>query len=407
MIVYEGVAFGCGIACGRLVPFPASTDIATDSESLIGPDPILAYCPELPPLDRLVGFIADSRVVGILLPELSPFSHHAWALSYHAKPAIVIKNFPQGHLNTFVCVDFSRHVALIPENAAEKDELSIVFACRATKGLVEPLVASDNATTRGGRRIALLSQIQDVNDVALALDQGANGVGEIKTELTANRFPTSKSHDRAVSQICLQIRSLTSWSPIPVRFFDFTNDKVEKDGQGPLGYRGVRLLEITPSLFDRFIALLEGLRPADIVIVLPMVSHMAEIERFRQRLPTPDFSLGVQIETPAAALMIREILSITSYLVIGLNDLTQYTVAWDRNVSNSERLSSTLLHPAVARLIGNICSEANAARAHISLALDLYPTSSLVDQIIEIGVPALTVSPRLISLWRSYINAAN
>jgi phosphoenolpyruvate-protein kinase (PTS system EI component) len=395
MISYTGISFGYGIACCRVVEYPPDLNAKE----------VLVFCAAMPSLGDLETISTNSNVCGVLLPPLSPISHHAWLLSYYAKPAISVDGPINSYLEMTVCADFDRQQVFIPENPAE---LLMLYTESRREAEARALNRVDHLPGRHNGKLRLLTQLHTSKDVAIALNEGADGVGEIKAELMLSDEYLANSHPKSLSAIYRQIRLLTEWKPIPIRFFDFTDDKrpaeiLSLQTPNVLGYRGVRLLETSPQIVDQFLRLLEGLDPADLVVVLPMVSSATEVARFRRSLPTQSLKVGVQVETPAAALSMRELLGESDHFVIGLNDLTQYTTAWDRNIASDERTPCNSIQPAVARLISQVCVAAQEANAHVSLALDLYPSPQIVRQLFLLQVPALTVSPRVISRWNHYL----
>ncbi|WP_224372343.1 putative PEP-binding protein [Hyalangium versicolor] len=263
------------------------------------------------------------------------------------------------------------------------------------------------AVSRSGVEVQVLAQILYKEDVLVALDSGADGVGEIKAELLVD----TESKSGSAAELVHTIRTKTPWKEIPIRLFDFDREKPDPTRgrslhDGPMGVRGVRLLEMEESLMGRFLDLLEGVECEGIVIVLPMVTRPIEVVRFRERLMRRRLSVGVLVETPAAAVNIEKFLSVSRYFEIGVNDLTQFTMAWDRAVAHPDLLPVDRLADPVEQLVTRVATSVARVGGFASLAVDLAPSAELAQQVIRTGVSAIAVPPRSIPLWKERIRLA-
>lgn len=399
MFKYSGFAIGRGACLATLVRVSRNgTSQHFEAPAITGA--VIACFDEMPVVDNLVHVLRIPNVFGVFLPALSPLSHHAWALSYYAKSGLATGSLfvDVFMLPVQVYVDFDCGFVLVPERPAE---------CLAEYEYLHRQTMEDSAgqgeLLSVTRLPSLLAQIHDAADVSIAIAARADGIGEVKSELLQRDRLAGQTLE--TESIVNSVQSTTKWSPIPLRFYDFTEEKGmghnrERDPHGPLGYRGVRLLEREPSLLDDFVQSLGTVDRSALIVVLPMVSAAAEVAVIGERLSAHGLKVGAQIETPAAALAIKQILKFTDYIVLGLNDLTQYTVGWTRDVEHPDRTPSRSLHPGVARLIAEVSREASRIGCHVSLALDLFPSLPLSKDILATRVPSLTVSPRLISTWR-------
>lgn len=401
---YFGKSLGKGIVHGKIVLEqyviePTTTQpLALDAQNLL-----IAFL-KLPDLATFLKSIKIPGATGFIIPECSPYSHLAWAISYFNAPTIMYDANALEGWNKTVYLDLDRSAILIPESLAEEQFLERKEATHFATARSILSRAPLPATTKSGFHIEVLAQIQSIDDVTLARDNGADGVGEIKSEILVR----SETFQDAIYPIVQSIRSLTQWQSIPLRFFDFASDKLPLESssiapQGALGYRGIRRLEIDPSLMDKFLEELDGINLDDIVVVLPMVTLPVEVEQFRKRLGNYLPRLGVEIETPAAALSIDSLLELSNYFVIGTNDLTQFTMAWDRTIPHQDRLPPNRLSDPVAQFVRKITAAARKKQAFSSLALDLWPSEDLLQQILDLEVKAITVSPRLVPMWKERV----
>ncbi len=190
--------------------------------------------------------------------------------------------------------------------------------------------------------------------------------------------------------------------PLLLRFFDFelysSNQHIQYP-PGYMGYRGVRLLEIDDNLLRKFTQLLDALNVDNVITILPMITSPSEVTTFKRKLNKRWSKIGITIETPAAALMINELLQVVDFIEIGLNDLTQYTMAWDRDFANDDRLPNDRIAEPVARLIKSVIQECNKRNTEYTLGIDLKPSAALADQLLNIGVKSISCSETLAKFW--------
>lgn len=404
MIRHKGVAFGNGCVHGTLVEAsilerqPSATDRAAQ---------IIVAFERIPSVKSFAANAKTPGVVGILLPEISGYSHLAWAVGFLGVPTICLDTslLPKTHANVFVNLEDG--TVSIAESDQELRALKENEAVGQVKWEQIRERARPAAKTSTGVLVDLLAEIQSPNDIAFALTSGADGVGVIKTELM---FDSEGTGTLSALQIVKAIKANTCWGPIPIRFFDFTPDKTFGDmselcPMNSLGYRGIRLLEVDNSLADRFLMAVDGIEMNDVIVILPMVCLPNEVARFREIIGKAVPNVGVTVETPAAALMVRELAQVSDYIEIGINDLTQYTMAWDRNTPNSERLPHGQLVEPVARLVAHVLGEAAKAGTPSCLGIDLPPNQRLAAQLVQIGARALSVSPALIPRWKEAIRS--
>lgn len=390
MIRMVGTAIGRGVGAGRIAR-------ARVGQSMVGEEPVVVIYDELPRLETLVKTLQRGGVNGLILPPCSAYSHLGWALSYYDLPTLVFKSLPAVTDGVKVWVDCIRGCLWIPENDVERVELE--------RFSLETLAPTEYGRD-GGAKCKVMAQIQSPEDVLLARDLGADGVGEIKAELLESRVDGTSALERIVSMI----RKETDWETIPVRFFDFDAEKLRKGlgvrgADGTLQKRGVRIIEEEAWLARYFMRVVEEVGARGIVVVLPMVTVKDEVAGFRD-LAGEATRIGIQVETPAAAIMIEEFLEVVDYVEIGINDLTQYTMAWDRRIPHSRYLPERRLADAVARLVRNVTRDVSARNAFSTVALDLLPTSELAAQLADCGVNCVTVSPRRIATWRACLDSA-
>jgi phosphotransferase system enzyme I (PtsI) len=136
-----------------------------------------------------------------------------------------------------------------------------------------------------------------------------------------------------------------------------------------------------------------------------MVTSASEVRRIRRKLGSRYNHIGITAETPAAALRIEELLEVAEFVEIGLNDMTQYTMAWDRDIPNEERLPSDRIVEPVADLVASVAKACAAGGVPYTLGIDLRPTESLAAQVISLGIESISCAPSLVKPWKHAIAA--
>jgi multiphosphoryl transfer protein len=402
---FKGTSLSIGFGHGILIDEP--TELSGGSLSEDANSRELVICTRIPTVDTFIRMVSTGSAAGFIIPECSPYSHLAWAISYFDAHSIILEA-PDLPREATAFVDFDEGTLLLPENIRETELLKSAEDRRQQQHSHIQMRASLPAVTKSGIRVAVMAQIQTPDDVALAKLNGADGVGETKSELILDR---SGAVSLNAHSIIRTIEAKTDWRPIPLRFFDFASDKVVRGvqlikAQTTLGYRGIRLLELDQSIIDSFLTMVENVDMTNVVTILPMVCLPSEVTRFRQLVGSRLSRIGVTLETPAAALLAEDFLDVVDYVEIGINDLTQFTMAWDRNIASPERLPTEKLGAPVAELISRVVNAASERHAFATLGIDLRPTSTLVDQLLTLGVRSVTVSPRLVPFWKELIRTS-
>jgi phosphotransferase system enzyme I (PtsI) len=267
--------------------------------------------------------------------------------------------------------------------------------------------ARQPACTLDGTQVAVLANVGGREDVAVAAENGADGVGLYRME----QFYLSRKTPPCKTELLDELREMFAplkGKPITVRLLDLGGDKplpflrIPLEDNPFLGRRGVRFLLHYPDLLDAQLqALLEFSDEHDVRILVPMVTLVEDMSRVRNRLADAARGagreklppLGAMVETPAAALSIGEITAHADFLSIGTNDLTQYTMAAGREnpFVNDYFIED---HPTVMRLIRIVAEEAG----HIPVAIcgELARQLSAVPALVKLGIRILSVAPPLV-----------
>lgn len=269
------------------------------------------------------------------------------------------------------------------------------------------------AVTRDGTEVALLANIDLEEEIADAQRLGAAGIGLYRSEfLYIERSPELPSEEE---QLAIYRRLIETFAPGPVtiRTYDLGGRKLAEEllavaGDNPaLGLRGVRLTLARPELFKpQLRALFRAGAAGDLRLMLPMVSSLEEVQRFRELSGQvvaelrsegvsvrADLPVGIMIEVPAAAMISDRLAREVDFLAIGTNDLTQYGLAVDRNNDQVSGLFRSL-HPGILRLMESVVRAARAARIEVSICGELAADPLATPLLLGLGLRQLSLGPR-------------
>ena len=266
------------------------------------------------------------------------------------------------------------------------------------------------ACTRDGVRIEVSANIASLAEAEQAVTLGAEGVGLLRSEFLYLERSSAPSHAEQVATYSAIARAVGTGHNLVVRTLDVGGDKplayvpMAHEVNPFLGMRGIRLCLDRPQLLrEQFSAILASADLTRLHIMLPMVTQLSELRMARQLLEEQALALGIttlpklgiMIEVPAAALMADLFAPEVDFFSIGTNDLTQYTLAMDRD---HPRLASQAdsLHPAVLRLIATTVKAAHAHGKWVGVCGALASETLAVPLLLGLGVDELSVSVPLI-----------
>lgn len=284
-----------------------------------------------------------------------------------------------------------------------KEELE---AQRANLGALRDLPAE----TRDGERIVVAANLDMIDELEAAIENGVAEIGLMRTEYLV----MGKDINVSMAEQLEYYRQLAERAfPLPVTFrlFDIGSDKLAEDMGGaetsPLGLRGLRLLLERREILERQVeAILRASITKNLRIMLPMVTSVEEmtsfravVEAVRERLRAAGVTfdehipIGAMIETPAAAVSADALAVVSDFFSLGTNDLAQYTLAVDRA---DEAMSQYYddLHPAVLRLIRATVLAADRARIPVTVCGELAGNPLATEILIGIGIRRFSVQPQ-------------
>jgi phosphocarrier protein FPr len=262
------------------------------------------------------------------------------------------------------------------------------------------------AVTADGRAIEVAANIATLDDAKTAVENGADSVGLLRTELLFIHRAAAPSTDEHRQSYQAIVDALSGRTAI-IRTLDVGADKevdyltLPPEPNPALGLRGIRLAQVRPDLLDDQLRGLLAVQPLGAVrILLPMVTDVGELIRIRKRIDefaresgrTEPIEVGVMIEVPSAALLADQLAQHADFLSIGTNDLTQYTLAMDRCQADLAAQADGL-HPAVLRLIAATVQGADKHGKWVGVCGALAGDPLAMPLLVGLGVTELSVDP--------------
>ena len=288
------------------------------------------------------------------------------------------------------------------------------------KALLEQLKGKENVT-KSGQKINIYANIGNVSDVGAVLKNDAGGIGLFRSEflyLENTDFPTEEQQFAVYKQVAENMAG----KKVIIRTLDIGADKqvdyfgLDKEENPALGYRAIRICLTRPEIFKTQLrALYRAALYGNISIMFPMIISVDEIHRIKaiiaevkeelknEGIPYKEnVELGVMIETPASVMISRELAKEVDFFSVGTNDLTQYTLAIDRQNSKLDEFYDPH-HPAILSMIRMAAENAHAEGAWIGICGELGADLELTEELLKMGLDELSVSPSMVLPLRKRI----
>lgn len=288
------------------------------------------------------------------------------------------------------------------------------------KALLEQLKGKENVT-KNGRKINIYANIGNVSDVGAVLKNDAGGIGLFRSEflyLENTDFPTEEQQFAVYKQVAENMAG----KKVIIRTLDIGADKqvdyfgLDKEENPALGYRAIRICLTRPEIFKTQLrALYRAAVFGNISIMFPMIISVGEIHKIKEIIAEvkeelksegipykENVELGVMIETPASVMISRELAKEVDFFSVGTNDLTQYTLAIDRQNAKLDEFYDPH-HPAILSMIRMAAENAHAEGAWIGICGELGADLELTQEFLDMGLDELSVSPSMVLPLRKKI----
>ncbi|CDO10392.1 phosphoenolpyruvate--protein phosphotransferase [Mycolicibacterium cosmeticum] len=363
------------------------------------------------------------RVAAVLLAFGSPQAHNVILLRAKGIPVVVgagpaVLDIADG---STVAVDGNRGEFIVDPGAAVRAEFEAKVAALAERRQAARARSAEPAVTRDGVRIGVGANLGSVDDARAAAAHGADFAGLIRTEFLFLGRRQAPDTDEQLA-VYRKIAEALEGRRITLRTLDVGGDKpldflpLPVEGNPYLGVRGLRMSLAHPELFtEQLLAIATLARHTPVSVMFPMVSTLDELFAARRLLddalgrtgphPPADLKVGMMVEVPTAALKAAAFAPHVDFFSIGTNDLTQYTMAADRNNDAVAGLGDTF-DPGVLQLIAATCRGA-AGQAGVSVCGEFAADERATGLLVGLGVESLSVTPPAVPATKEAVRAVD
>lgn len=287
------------------------------------------------------------------------------------------------------------------------------------RALLQTLKGKENVT-KSGKTIKLFANIGSVSDMGYVLENDAGGIGLFRSEflyIGRNELPGEEEQFQAYRQAVQNMAG----KKVIIRTLDIGADKqadylqIPQEENPALGYRAIRICLTQPEIFKvQLRALFRASAYGNLSIMYPMITSVEEVEQIQQivcevkqelkeaGIPYKDVEEGVMIETPAAVMISDDLAKMVDFFSIGTNDLTQYTLAIDRQNQKLDPFYKPH-HKAILRMIKMVVDNAHKEGKWAGICGELGADPELTETFVKMGVDELSVAPSMILKLRKII----
>ncbi len=389
-----------------------------EGDQVIGDQPVIVVADDLAPSETVQ--MDKKKLLGFVTKYGSANSHTAILARTMNIPALIGVDIQEEWNGKLAVVDgYEGILYLEPDGETlarlqkrQQEDLE-------TEKLLQQMKGKEDVTL-DGRHIRLYANIGGVKDVADVLANDAAGIGLFRSEflyLEANDYPDEETQFRAYKTVAENMAG----RKVIVRTLDIGADKqadyfkLDKEENPAMGYRAIRIcLERTDIFKTQLRALLRASAFGNIAIMYPMIISVDEVTKIKrifeevkqelkeQEIPFGDVEQGIMIETPAAVLISDMLAQEVDFFSIGTNDLTQYTLAIDRQNMKLDHFYDSH-HPAVLRMIQMIVENGHKHGCWVGICGELGADMTLTKTFLEMGLDELSVSPAFVLPIRKMI----
>ena len=398
--------------------------LAGEGESGIVSDvPCIVAADDLAPSETVQ--LDKSLILGFITAGGSANSHTAILARTMGIPAIIgAGDALQAEMEgKYAIIDGQTGEAVIEPDDAERERLLKKQAKeKALKELLDQLKGKPNET-RDGRNVMVYCNIGSPADIDAVLQNDGGGIGLFRSEflyLQGSDYPTEDEQFEAYKTVAERMGG----KRVIIRTLDIGADKqadyfhLDKEENPAMGLRAIRICLTRPEVFrTQLRALYRASAYGKIAIMFPMITSVWEVQEIKricrniraelagEGVPMADkVELGIMIETPAAVMMSAELAREVDFFSVGTNDLTQYTLAVDRQGVGLDRFFDAH-HPAVLRMIRMAAENAHKAGIWIGICGELGADAELTETFLSMGIDELSVSPSAVLPLRSAIRS--
>ena len=392
----------------------------TEEQDALGDEPAILVADDLTPSETVQ--LDKSKLLGFITRYGSANSHTAILARTMNIPALIGVDYDESWDGKLAVLDGYNHCVYVdpaPEllSAMEdkrKDDLK-------QEALLQGLKKKPNVTL-DGREVKVYANIGNAGDVGLVLQNDGGGIGLFRSEfiyLNSQDFPTEEEQ----FAIYKRVAETMAGKKVIIRTLDIGADKqadyfgLDKEENPALGYRAIRICLTRRDIFKAQLrAILRASAFGAVSVMFPMIISVREIRdakdvleecrgELRERgVAMGEVEIGIMIETPAAVMMAEELAQEVQFFSLGTNDLTQYTLAIDRQNPKLDAFYDAH-HPAILRMIRQTVEAGHRHGCWVGICGELGADLTLTETFLRMGVDELSVSPPAILPLRKKIRS--
>lgn len=389
-----------------------------ENGSMTGEEPVILLADDLAPSETVQ--LDKSKVLSFVTRHGSTNSHTAILARTMNIPALIGIDFSDDVNGKMGIVDgYTGTLYIEPDEETMKKYEAKKAEDENKKRLLLELKGKENVTL-DGKKINLYANIGGVADVANALSNDAGGIGLFRSEflyLESEDYPTEEAQFAAYKTVAENMAG----KKVIIRTLDIGADKqvdyfhMEKEENPAMGYRAIRICLDRPEIFKTQLrAIYRASYYGTISIMFPMIISVKEVKRIKEivaevkaeltaeGIPFKDCELGIMIETPAAVMISDLLAEEVDFFSIGTNDLTQYTLAIDRQNPKLDSFYDSH-HEAILRMLQMVVDNGHKHGCWVGICGELGADTTLTSTFLKMGFDELSVSPSMILRVREEI----
>ena len=384
----------------------------------LGDQPVIVLADDLAPSETVQ--LDKSKVLSFVTRHGATNSHTAILARTMNIPALIGVDYPEDAEGHMAVVDGRNGVFLLDPTEEELTKYEALRQEEVEKArLLQELKGKENVT-KAGRKIALYANIGGVGDVASVLANDAGGIGLFRSEflyLETEDYPSEEQQFKAYRTVAENMAG----KKVIIRTLDIGADKqvdyfgLEHEENPAMGYRAIRICLDRKEIFKTQLrAIYRASYYGNISIMFPMIISVDEVKAAKEMcatvqeelksegIPYGKVELGIMIETPAAVMISDLLAKEVDFFSVGTNDLTQYTLAIDRQNPKLDNIYDAH-HLAILRMLQMIIDNGHKEGCWVGICGELGADVTLTDTFIKMGIDELSVSPSMILKVREQI----
>ena len=383
-------------------------------------EPVILLADDLAPSETVQ--LDKSKVLSFVTRHGSTNSHTAILARTMNIPALIGIDYPEDAEGKMGIVDgYEGKLIIDPPVSVLETYQKRKEAAEEKKRLLLELKGKENVTI-DGTKINLYANIGSVADVASVLANDAGGIGLFRSEflyLESSDYPTEEEQFAAYRKVAESMAG----KKVIIRTLDIGADKqvdyfhLDKEDNPAMGYRAIRICLDRRDVFKTQLrALYRASYYGTISIMFPMIISVNEVKEIKkviaevkaeldeEKIPYKDVEIGIMIETPAAVMMSEELAQEVDFFSVGTNDLTQYTLAIDRQNPKLDNIYDSH-HPAILKMLKMIVDNGHKGGCWVGICGELGADTTLTETFLKMGFDELSVSPSMILKVRQEIRS--